>query len=338
MEQVLFGDVFANIEPYLFPIDLHNLLLSCKRYNKMISINDIKKNAIIGIKKLLRENLDDNYDEFVEVMQKTGATIVGNFITQYLCGDILDYVNILIKNNDNMIVEFMVNKKYSGRQGIGTFINNWRQQTRMTTMQYFIKNIELNICSLSESISNETFVHNYIGYAGNKNTYKFATNELHINRIEEIFAKVTTISTSKPLSLLSRSFAEFHERGFRFYFPDNPTKLITNDEIFHSYFNIMKVKEKNYREQINGRFVIENNSICTIDAHSNVFDIIDVSFYEEQDETYTSLYIQKCAFPQKKCVIQTLFPKMNHYHGRYVSNNIFDDDIDKGVILLIENE
>src|SRR5688500_4547070 len=97
MEQVLFGDIFEVIEQHLFPINLHNLLLSCKKYSEMITIDRIKKNLINVIGEQLRDNFGANYDGFVELMKKINGVIIGHFIFGCLYGEKCYNVNIFTK-------------------------------------------------------------------------------------------------------------------------------------------------------------------------------------------------------------------------------------------------
>jgi hypothetical protein len=87
MIQVLFGDIFINIEYHLVPIDLYHLSQSCKKYNKMIIKENIKKSTINEINMRLRRHFSDNCDEFIKVMQRADGAIIGSFITQCLLGE-----------------------------------------------------------------------------------------------------------------------------------------------------------------------------------------------------------------------------------------------------------
>uniref|UniRef100_A0A6C0C8B8 Uncharacterized protein n=1 Tax=viral metagenome TaxID=1070528 RepID=A0A6C0C8B8_9ZZZZ len=88
MDQILFGDIFINIELYLSPKDLYEL--SCERFNNIISDKCIKNKVIKEINMRLRHNLEDNYDEFIKIMLKMNASIVGSFITQCLLDETWD--------------------------------------------------------------------------------------------------------------------------------------------------------------------------------------------------------------------------------------------------------
>uniref|UniRef100_A0A6C0C9S9 F-box domain-containing protein n=1 Tax=viral metagenome TaxID=1070528 RepID=A0A6C0C9S9_9ZZZZ len=60
MEQVLIGDIFSNIEPYLCIKDLYELSWSCKKINNTIDVR-IKKKIINKINIRLRSHLGKNY-------------------------------------------------------------------------------------------------------------------------------------------------------------------------------------------------------------------------------------------------------------------------------------
>src|SRR5437868_3575649 len=46
METILFGDIFCLVKEYLIPIDLFHLVNTCKKYRKIIILEDIKRNNI----------------------------------------------------------------------------------------------------------------------------------------------------------------------------------------------------------------------------------------------------------------------------------------------------
>ena len=89
MNQVLFGDIFINIEQLLQPKDLYVLSQSCKKYNQMIII---KKSIICEINKRLRHILGNEYEKFIESMVNADAAIVGSFITQCLLGETMKHM------------------------------------------------------------------------------------------------------------------------------------------------------------------------------------------------------------------------------------------------------
>jgi hypothetical protein len=274
MEQVLFGDIFINIEQHLFPINLHNLLLSCRKYSQMITENRIKLNTINEIKKQLQENLGGDYVEFMDMMQRIDGAIIGTFISQCLHGEKCNNIHICVTKAINMIVSSESSDKYDYDKGIVKFMMNkgstlelkirtpsdnsmWR--IFISTLAFQVNNVNINLYALDDSkLSSEAFIHNYMEYNANKNMYNFAKDEIYINRIDEIFAKVTNVSR---FSNLGSDFSIMYEQGYKFYRPETPKKIMSNDEILYSFFNVVKMQRKNYDTKISGRFITKDNLI-----------------------------------------------------------------------------
>src|SRR5687767_14662296 len=131
MEQVLFGDIFINIERYLFPINLHILLQTCKKYNKMITKDIIQINTVNEIKRRLRKELGKDYEEFVEAMNKVNAVLVRQFIAQCLLGEewTRNCITICIletcyEKNGGRLNKFLSDNEYDIRKGKRTCYNN----------------------------------------------------------------------------------------------------------------------------------------------------------------------------------------------------------------------
>jgi len=359
MEQVLFGDIFGVIEKHLFPINLHNLSLLCQKYSKMITKDIIKKNAVSVIKNRLRCNFGNNYDEFVEIMKKINGVIIGHFIYRCLLGEKCDHVNICTKeqiiirddiNSDeetndqknSETIKFMVEKGYVTKKRILVGYDNHQRRIRVNVTSCDTNEIRTSIYSIHDldKISINDFVHKHSEYDVTKNMYSFVTDEIYIDKMEEIFAKVTNVAR---FSTLQPDFANMYKQGFRFYKPKTNKKLMSNDDILHSFYNVMKVQEREVGKSYDtGRYVIENRTIYRRKHHTPIFDIIKTSFYDGRDESARdNFYMNKCTTPEK-CNIKLLYPDIIHYHGRYIDCSesqselsSVDDGIDNSVILMV---
>uniref|UniRef100_A0A6C0CAM7 Uncharacterized protein n=1 Tax=viral metagenome TaxID=1070528 RepID=A0A6C0CAM7_9ZZZZ len=339
MEQVLFGDVLEIIGQHLFPINLHNLSLTCQKSIKIITRDVIKKNTIGVMKRVLQDHFGDNYDKFMETMKKTNGIIIGYFIQQCLLEEKCTVVNTYTKN-DKEIFDFMVEKGYVGIKGTNIRYDNKCQQISIPSVTFKI-NPMFSVRVYTTEISVESVVHEYTEYNSSKNMYSFVSNELYVDRMTEIFAKVTNVSRFPRLHV---DFRHAYKQGFRFYRSDSVKRLMSNDDILHSFFNVLKVNEREpvkfYGEE---KFLIHKNVMYRWTTGKPFCEIMATSFYDKRNDPNANIYIQTCAFPEE-CNVTLLCPNKIHYHARYIKGNDWglvrqeDDGIDRNVILLAIGE
>lgn len=357
MDYILFGDIFTNIEQYLFPINLHNLLQTCKKYNKMITKTVIEKNTINEIKRRLKNILKQNYEEFGQIMQQTNAIIEGPFISECLVGEIwntkiLVYTkenfglvngiykntdtntdintdtdtdtdtdpNVAVKNNQG-IYEFMINKGYIQKKG-SRFTRTY-QYRYIPTIHCRIDKINVIIMSLyGLGVEYDDFMNTHMEYNFTINTYSFLADKLCINSMRENFSKITNIS---KFINLHRDFFNVYKKGFKFYktVTDHQLSstykfLMTNYDIMYSFFNIIKIEE-NGKEEMDGIFILQNDVLYSQKQYF-VFNIIETSYRDKSKIMPHKVNIDKCE-SSAKCVIKLMYPKIIHYHGTFIEDN-----------------
>jgi hypothetical protein len=357
MDQVLFGDIFINIEQHLAPKDLYYLSQSCKKYNEMITEVNIQKSIKNKINTQLRHHFGDNHDGFVQVMQRANGAIVGSFIARCVLGEtwqrtgmcicIPTSMNIISESrdyefesasssnsdddnpkNECEIVKFLREK--------GINCSERRTDRHNDARHITIRVIRCDINSLvtyllplyhkSKTISPENYIHQYVEYDVYKNMYKFSSGELYIHRMNGIFSKCTKIPRSHNKC---KEFSNLRERGFRFYKSDEDRKILSDEDIIHSFYDVMKIESKLPEPKI-GRYCEFSIKDCGLYLFSNderAFDIISTTWCDKNIKKSDSLFAKNCKRSKKSCIVKLLYPEKVHYHGSY----IYDDESDESV-------
>ncbi len=85
---VLYGDVFwHNIINYLSPIDLYNLVQTCKYYEQNINMQHVKNNTIKQLNNKLSNIFGPKLPEFKNILQDVNGIISGSCILQSILGE-----------------------------------------------------------------------------------------------------------------------------------------------------------------------------------------------------------------------------------------------------------
>jgi hypothetical protein len=332
----------------------------------MITKDMIQQNTINQIKRRLRKELGRNYAEFVELMKKMSGVLIRQFIAQCLLGEEWPQICITMcitykshKEHGDKLNKFFINNKYEyHKQKRACYDNVNRktsisallyQKTEICVVIYMLPKIETNSVKAQiyiDSISKippevRAFVCEYSEYDCSKNMYSFASNELYVDRMNEIFVKVTNVAR------FDRLHADFHMicgNGFKFYRP-RTKKIMANDDILRSFFNIIKVQKKDdYGNKTFRRtLIIKDNMIFFKRGHVLIFDIVEMTFRDNRNKNSSDLLsLSRCHSPEECVVVKLTYPHTAHYHGRYMlpesSSNNESDNIDNSVILIVQKE
>jgi len=339
MDDILFDDVFINIAYHLAPIDLYKLSRSCKIYDQFIP-KYIKINTINEIKKRLHCTFNDDYDEFMELLKINDATVMGSFITQCMLDEIWTGGGVLIcitkpisdfedymensetcetddemneldnQRDDSGFIKFMtdrkikINKRTVARQGTNSvpiYVHSKTCKINGVKMVFF------PLYHNQNPMSAEKFLHSCSEFTTNKNMYKFATNDLYVHTMKDIFNKHTNwIKRTESRKYIPRMC----RRGFKFYNSDD--KIMTPIDIIRSYFpNTITIRsiENTHQKMIgvNKEFIIDGNVIYLMMrtkkyVNNPIFEIIESPLSDEKSvEVYQHLCINKCKLADK-CV------------------------------------
>lgn len=363
MDQILFGDIFVNVEQYLFPKDLHILLQTCKKYNKTIIPDRVKMSAINEVKKRLSIIFDKNYVEFIEIMQQTNCHIIGQFITQCLLGEkwnpivriyttekICDPLlcqrpnlgsNTSNNETENKIIIFMTDKKYPIEYKTCVFRDSQNRQNFIDSIGCKINTTHVNIHSLYGKHDAKSFINDCCEYNANKNIYSFLSDKLYVHKMREIFSKITNVSRFNTLPL---EFSRMYRNGFRFYKLESNSieKLMTSDDIIRSFFDIIKIRKtydkisgKIIIDKISGKFIIKDNKLSSL-KKDTVFDIVEISYCrdEKQDIMYQKLYICDIDKYSETHAINLMYPDITYYNAKWCEK----DSETEIIILCVDND
>uniref|UniRef100_A0A6C0C816 F-box domain-containing protein n=1 Tax=viral metagenome TaxID=1070528 RepID=A0A6C0C816_9ZZZZ len=364
MDQILFGDIFVNIEQYLCIKDLYELSWSCKIFNNIITEEYIKKKAVNEINMRLRCNLGDNYNGFVEIMQKMDAALVGSSITQCLLNKtwkdgafnifttvpmnaispLKDYSNFSSESsdesNDNQddseIMKFMRAKGYVTKKTVVVRYDRHQHHIFLSPIHCYVNNLRIHLCPLyhsSKPITINQYTHNYIEYSVYKNIYKFTNNELYIHDMRGIFEKCTNLEAKHIYQAID--FYRTHRRGFKFYRAGSDKKLLSNNDILYSYFDVVRIRSNHktiknifYR---NKEHYIKNSTVRGVNKDEKIYDILEMSLHDKNKH----FHVGKCG-RSELCAVKLLCPEKTHLHCSYLDDNSSSEDLaDEKELILI---
>lgn len=97
----------------LIPIDLYNLVQTCKKYQKKISMSHIKKSAICEINRRLHITFGDELNGFKNAMREADATISGSFIIQCILGEHWGGSDVDVYVDKKMFMQFLMPEYYA---------------------------------------------------------------------------------------------------------------------------------------------------------------------------------------------------------------------------------
>jgi len=285
MDIILFGDVFDNIlMRLLIPIDLYNLVQTCKQYQKKIKMSHIKKSTIQEINRRSYGIFGNDLNNFKDMMRQSNAIISGSFVLQCILGeywagsDIDIYVNTKIfdeffyPSNKNLSDIESDDQKSDNSELSECENSNSDESSRKNILEYMRdENYFMErVCNdyggspiyIIEFKINKTKIQ-FIGATGKnltsyiiknydfnicKNVYKcenISGENIFIYRLNEIFSKYTNFAPKYDLEKNINRYSKYRDRGFNFY-SCVKDNLITNNNIWgHFNIDIIKIKPIN---------------------------------------------------------------------------------------------
>uniref|UniRef100_A0A6C0CB15 Uncharacterized protein n=1 Tax=viral metagenome TaxID=1070528 RepID=A0A6C0CB15_9ZZZZ len=322
MEIILFGDIFDDILPMLIPIDLYNLVQTCKIYQQKIKMSHIKLTTINEINRRLFEMFEDDFDSFKKAMRESDATISGSFIVQCILGE-------KWSNNVNIYVSSKI---------YGEFIMQTKQET-INILEYMREKYELSKNSRKEydkqiigvsyvngkqirfiNIQNEkieSYMKREFDFNICKNSY--VNNNVKIYQINEIFTRHTNFAPKYDLIKNMNRYIKYHKRGFNFYL-DTRYNLVTNHNIWDNFrIDIIKVTPIKISYDKCGAIMtgINNNFTC-------IENIISFGHYKttkyvkilEMQNTDLIVDMRPCRCGgYVECLFKYIYPNISHLHS-----------------------
>jgi len=335
MDIILFGDIFDIVKKLLIPIDLYNLVCTCKYYAKNISKKDFKIQVINEINRRLGNILGENYAGFKKAMCESGAVIVGSFITQCILGEYwsdsdID-INVCTHKNvyDKNLFIFLTDKKYPYG-----FNSHEYEYINASVLIFNVDKFLIKLVHTKINNFNEYVVDSY-KYDICKITYQYkdiiSENDLQIHNFMNIANRCTNIRKRNDNSFLNH-FKKYYNRRFKFYFTNDDKRtlfsiddlqIILDKRIFISVRRI--TQDEIYLDDPTHSFIVDANKICSLDndlpktkGTKKVYQICTGSLPDNLRMTCC------CRSRKNNCVTKLLFPNQKHLHS-----NI-------GIIILVE--
>jgi len=320
MENVMFGDVFANIRQLLSAASWYNLAQTCHRYNLMFTKNDICDKIVDSIKSRLRDVFGAHYDECIAMMRAEDVRITGTFITQCILGEKW--------MNDTIILHTHVMFPSIGKL---TFKDSDTLHGKRFAM-YITGN-----CTWIDMIR---CMNTFYIYDVQKNIYDVTTGKIHIRSIEENVYKYTNVPARVRSSKRNENLPILYEAGFKFYRSVGDPEIMNLMDLIHSHNDVInvakKMKNKKLRRRIDRKFYsyeywIHKQKIWTEwqGKPEAIFDINSSSLECKTGNlnvpSVKRLQIKCCK--KNGCFIESIEPDLEHYHCTMDEPENSDDDV-----------
>lgn len=289
MELNIFTEMLNNeIINYLTPIDLYNIMQTCKQYRKIITENHFNKRVISEINKRLYNIFGNDMQTFKNSMNND-FVITGSFIIQCILGEIWDDSDLNIFKCSNINRKELVLNRDVDSDCIKRFDENYNS---IFTTSYFsdndssddnsndrLNNIKPNVIQFLEN--NHDFLKKSsanikitnIDKCGSKmggcdfdickNIFWFdGKDNIYIHNIIEILSRQTKFKfTINEKSSLIR-YKKYQQRGFTFDKTCNELSLNLINK--RNLYIIKKYKNNNITLKTHEKCVIKDNFICAI--------------------------------------------------------------------------
>uniref|UniRef100_A0A6C0CAE7 F-box domain-containing protein n=1 Tax=viral metagenome TaxID=1070528 RepID=A0A6C0CAE7_9ZZZZ len=318
MDHVQYNDIFEELKRWLRPIDLYNLVQTCKSYNKLITMKDIKMSTMCEIDASLRAIWGTDFDEFKIACKNSNAKIVGSFITECILGEKWnDDICILVPCNelDNLF------DKTAGLYLFQAENYEFGDVNNMRIIEYvFFKlrsisiNASANVRKVTYNVNRRNIVlreTKLLKYNVNSNEYISGESSecMRIYKINEIFTKHTNFY---PSCMLHR---KYRAKGFTFYDRDG---IISDRDIWKKmHIDIIKVTpygNKTAEERL--QLLSEQGRGYVYDDH------VVASGVGSEKKLYTAYrkpigsdrYFISCFYNHADCLFRDMYPGVEHLH------------------------
>jgi len=334
MNLVLFGDSFAVIESYLAPIHLYRLSQTSKDLNNMITENRIKINIIDGIKKRFDLIFGESSEELVHVLKMRGAMVVGSLIAQVMLDEIwpeddVDICVASILDEKEEILKMTANHWYMKEEILKITANRWYMShssvigdTKFSTFGHNIDEFNVFVrlfehAHFSDDVDVFVYFDDHDMY---NNFYNFGSNELRIDSMYNIFERQTNLQLDVPL--MDWDFEKIYRRGFQFYSSRENKKILSNEEILHYMYHVIRVQKNVHDNKFTNdvAITIKNNAIYFEDDMFLPFHSAERNILDRNDSTL----IHACE--NSACYVTMLRADWRHFHYHQEPDNIHCDE------------
>jgi len=339
MNIVLSGDIFNNvIKQLLVPIDLYNLIMTCKYYSKHISEKDFKDKIINEMDRRLLYIFGDDYTEFKKIMHVTRSNIIGSFVIQCILGEYWEDEIDICTDIGGLSSFLMDKKKGYYKDGSKIRANNpiILDKLFFSVNGYDIKLIYVRTGNVFRYVSKTckfNVCKTMCQYLEDMSTY-----DLRVDSISDIANRYTNIYVK--YKSYDDDFKKYYNKGFSFYLIGDEKKSGLSAGQMHDILchninvNVKQIESNNLctklvtfcqaffaeqNDEINlgqrgGFITIINNEICNLKMMSDG-NINRIRLYKICDiELANSLYVSQCD-DDNVCVTKLLLPGRQHLHS-----------------------
>jgi predicted MPP superfamily phosphohydrolase len=327
----------------LIPMDLYNLVQTCKRYQQKIKMTHIKKSTLDEIDRRLFKIFGTNLDSFKNVLRESDATISGSFIIQCILGERWSWSDIDIYVNTEIFVKFVkserktrpvvVNRlspKKKERKNILKYLKNeygshgnFRDDYGDDITDMINFNVNKNKIQIIGIYDKNFKSYMEISFDFNICKNMYAYRNIDIFQINEIFTKCTNFAPRYDLKKNIDRYLKYRERGFNFYL-GTKNDLVTNSNILnHLCIDIIHVdpikkshrKCKKIMSDVNNNFMCIKNIISFVEDPKKLPRANYKKLLKIQDsELITDVQIYPCS-DLFTCLFNYIYPNICHLHA-----------------------
>jgi hypothetical protein len=358
MEEILFSDIFSVITEYLIPKELYHLTKVCKRYQEIITLDNIKKCIFREMYRRLSDIFFNDTDEFISVLVKNNCVISGSFIIQCMLGECWDDsdINIHVKNKNEMMIDYYYEYFFKKRNlnvikttisesdfndsiidnGIVSYLYHKNYRTpgethyKMNDIIFELYNTKINI-SLFTKKSISKHIMRYYSYDICKNICYFSCENFKPNNIsivvemDDIFDKCIKFPIKHwNYQILKPICEKYIHRGFSFYFIKNGQKIIDNFRMLEllgwKLFYLKPIDQpKNIFIQLRSKKYEYYISDNIVFREPYINpNNIRIQMYTINDINIKDFIKIRLCDFNEKCVLRSLYPNKIHFHELYL--------------------
>uniref|UniRef100_A0A6C0C6K8 Uncharacterized protein n=1 Tax=viral metagenome TaxID=1070528 RepID=A0A6C0C6K8_9ZZZZ len=358
MEVILFGDVFDHIIiPFLVPIDLYNLVQTCRKYQKKIKMSHIKKSTIREMNRRLYRIFGRDLDGFKSALKNSNGIISGSFVLQCILGEKWDNSDV------DVYVDALLFESNTYPNIFNNMPNHLKFDTRFVSDELIkiIDNYE-EPCSIKEDIFGfmkrknysawQLDVHGYcspdlvniVDYTINtkkiqiigtteknltsfimdsydfdvcKNIYDY--NNVTIYCLNDIFTKNTNFNKTYDIDKNVQRYLKYSKRGFEFYSQKKVNKI--NDINVFDHVGIETIKiiptDDKYKSITTNNFACMENGIYFMRKPGSISRKDMVFKIQDNNLTLDKIPAYRC---DSKCLFHSIYPKIYHLHANVTSS------------------
>uniref|UniRef100_A0A6C0C764 Uncharacterized protein n=1 Tax=viral metagenome TaxID=1070528 RepID=A0A6C0C764_9ZZZZ len=277
METIINSDIFNHhIKQLLDPINLFNLLITCKLFSKYLCKEDLEKNAVIQFGNELSKIFGDKHSHIFHIIQKWNAVISGSIIIKSIIGSKWNDIDLKVHITRDTTLE-----------NVYEIVSVCEKKPKITIIPgsgveiLIDENIIINLYTADSCMSkyDEAI------------SLKFP-NKLMVTNIKRIIDQEINVNIFECNIGL---FLKYYNNGFNFY---DENKILSNDELYVKFSKYLDISDIEECKIVDAGYAYKSKYYRVKIINGN----------------YGKIKKMKKCDNDEKCLIHALCQNVKHYH------------------------